>query len=179
MESLEDIFKQHTHFLICIGDSAISIIYMPNSKYCIGDSHSRNIAGFLVTDGTAVALTFHSLQTVNHYMKIIAIHLKTDTFELTPIQITCNVSQSDMIKGFNQQECKIYINMFHRAVNDPLSGFMNTYFHKHIEKGNKDKPDLPITETVSLQDKDKKEACPLQAIRSKDFTSNTNRKESS
>ena len=42
---------------------------------------------------------------MNHYMKILTIHLKADTFELTPIQITCNMSQPDMIKDFSQQEC--------------------------------------------------------------------------
>ena len=40
------------------------------------DSHSRNIAGFPVPDGTAVTLTFHSLQGMNHYIQILAIHLK-------------------------------------------------------------------------------------------------------
>ena len=162
LESLEDILKQQTHFLTCIGDSAISIIHMPNSKYYIGDLHSRNISGFPVPDGTTVILTYHSLQVMNHYMKILPIHVKADTFELTPIQITCNVSQSDMMKGFNQRECKMYINMFQRAMNDPMSGLMNVYFHEEIEKGNKHKPQLPITETVSFQDNDKKKKHVLQ-----------------
>ena len=66
------------------------------------------------------------------------------------------VLQPDMITGFIQQECRIYSNMFHGAMNDPMSGLKNTYFHEQIEKGNKHKTKLPITEALCLQHHDKK-----------------------
>ena len=56
-----------------------------------------------------------------------------------------------MIKCFNQQECRIYINMFHGAMNDPISGLVNAYFHEQIQKGNKPKTRLLITEALYLQ----------------------------
>ena len=62
-----------------------------------------------------------------------------------------------MMKGFNQQECRIYTNMFHRAMNDQMSGLMKTYFHQEIQKGNKHKTKLPITEELNLQHHNKKE----------------------
>ena len=126
------------------------------------DSHSRNIAGFPVPDGTAVTLTFHSLQGMNYYIKILAIHLKANIFELTPIKITCNVSQPDMIKSFNQKECRIYFNIFDGAMNNPVSGLMNTYFHEQIRKGNKHKTKLPVTEALCLQHHDKKRKYALE-----------------
>ena len=41
----------------------------------MSDSHSRNTAGFPLPDGTSVTLTFHLLQAMKHYIKILAIHL--------------------------------------------------------------------------------------------------------
>ena len=136
---------------------------MPNSKYYRWDSHGRNIAGFPVPDDTVLTVTFHSLQGMNHYMKIFAMHIKADTFELTSIQIRCNVSQPCMIKGFSQQECIIYINMLYGAMSYPMSGMMNTYFHEQIQNGNKHKIKLPNKEALCLQHHDKKGSMHLKS----------------
>ena len=40
--------KDISHFLLCIGDSATSVIHTEVNTYYIYDSHSRDIAGFPV-----------------------------------------------------------------------------------------------------------------------------------
>ena len=64
-----DILTEFSHFLLCIGDSVISVIHTVVNTYYLYDSHSRDIAGFLVSDGTAILLTFDSLKGMNNSYK--------------------------------------------------------------------------------------------------------------
>ena len=47
----------------------------------------------LYHDGTAILLTFESLKGMNNYIKILAMHLNADKFELTPNRNQMEVSQ--------------------------------------------------------------------------------------
>ena len=85
-EMLRDVLAVHKYFLICIGSSAISIIHL-NEIFYIYDPHGRKITGFPDQNGTAVLLTFKSLQGMNNFIRILPLHLNTDTFELNPVQI--------------------------------------------------------------------------------------------
>ena len=90
--------------------------------------------------------------------------------------MTCNVLQPGIIKGFNQQEFKIYITMFHRAMNDPMSGLINTNLYEQILKGNKHNTKLPIIKALCMQHHDKKGCMHFNSNHIKDFT--PDRKES-
>ena len=62
IDMMNDILTEFSHFLLCIGDTPISVIHTEVNTYYIYDSHSRDIAGFPVSDGTAILLTFGSLK---------------------------------------------------------------------------------------------------------------------
>ena len=94
---------------------------MADNNYYIYDSHSRNIAGYPVPNGTAVLLTFNSLQRLNKFIIILAHHLNADTFELTPAQMTCNVLHDKMIKGFNEQGHIVSVATFEGNTNNAIS----------------------------------------------------------
>ena len=102
IDMINDILTEFSHFLLCIGDSAISVIHTEVNTYYVYDSHSRDIASFPVSDGTAILLTFHSLKGMNNYIKILAMHLNTDKFELTPIEIIWKFLNKDIIIEINR-----------------------------------------------------------------------------
>ena len=55
-----------------------------------------------------------------HYIKNLAFHLNADTFELTPIKVTCDSSHDTVIKGLNDQ-CKIFhTEAFQGKIKDPI-----------------------------------------------------------
>ena len=76
---------------------------MEVNTYYIYDSHSRDIAGFPVSHGTAILLTFDLLKGMNNYIKILAMHLNGDKFELTPIQIKWKFLNKHIILAINRQ----------------------------------------------------------------------------
>ena len=59
LDVLREAVVAHNMFVLCIGDSAISITQTTDMKYYIFDSHSRNIAGFPTPNGTAAVSYTH------------------------------------------------------------------------------------------------------------------------
>ena len=51
IDMMNYILTEFSHFLSCIGDSAISVIHTEVNTYYVYDSHSRDIDGFPVSDG--------------------------------------------------------------------------------------------------------------------------------
>ena len=109
IDMMNDILTEFSHFLLCIGDSAISVIHTEVSTYYIYHSHSRDIAGFPVSDGTAIFLTFDSLKGMNNYINILAMHLNADKFELTPIEIKWKFLNKDIILAINRQSEALHV----------------------------------------------------------------------
>ena len=60
IDMMNNILTEFSHFLLCIGDSAISVIHTEVNTYNLDDSHSRDIEGFPVSDDTAMLLMFDS-----------------------------------------------------------------------------------------------------------------------
>ena len=78
---------------MCIESSAISVKHL-NETYYICDPHGRKITGFPDQNGTAVLLTFKSLQGMSNFIRIQAMHLNADTFQLTHVQIDWKFCQT-------------------------------------------------------------------------------------
>ena len=96
IDMMNDILTDSLHFLLCIGDSAVSVIHAEVNTYDLYGSHSRDNAGFPVSDGTAILLTFDSLKVMNNY-------INADKFELTPIEIIWKFLNKDIIIAINRQ----------------------------------------------------------------------------
>ena len=85
------------------------MIHTEVNTYYIYDSHSRDIAGFPVSDATAILLTFNSLKGMNNYIKILSMHLNDDKFELTPTQIKWKFLNKHIILAINRQSESLHV----------------------------------------------------------------------
>ena len=85
------------------------MIHREVKTYYVYNSHSRDIAGFPVSGGTAILLTFDSLKGMNNYIKILAMYLNADKFELTPIEITWKFLNKDIIIAINRQSEALHV----------------------------------------------------------------------
>ena len=103
IDTMNDILTEFSHFLSCIGDNAISVIHTEVNTYYIYDSHIRDIASFPVSDGTAILLIVDSFKGMNNCIKILAMHLNADKFNLTPIEIIWKFLNKDTIIEINRQ----------------------------------------------------------------------------
>ena len=137
---MNDILTESSHFLLCIGDSPICVIHTEVNTYYVYDSHSRNIAGFPVSDGTVILLKLDSFKGMNNYIKILAMHLNADKFELTPIEIIWKFLNKDIIVENNRQSetcclCQIFqsscTELFKHILYRPYSPFgqLEYYFY--------------------------------------------------
>ena len=65
---LNHIFMKYKHFLLCVQDSTVAVIHACSDFYYLFDPHSRSSAGFPVSNGSTVLLSFMLLTNLQTYV---------------------------------------------------------------------------------------------------------------
>ena len=97
---LNHIFIKYKYFLLCVQDSTAAVVHACNGLYYLFDPHSRNSAGFPVSNGSPVMLSFMVLTNLQTYVTSLAVQLNASTFELTPLNIRADIQPLEMKAGF-------------------------------------------------------------------------------